>query len=95
MHRGSGEVQVPWKTYGPVIQQLVSSPAKYQEFKSGMGEAWGDTSEGDYGADIIGNILPRGSAGITLVWSGGMGSRGDNYKAVRGSLCEFLDSDHT
>ena len=95
MHRGGGEVQVTWKTAGPVRQILAISPAQYQEGKAGVGAAWGATLEGGSGADSLGKVLPRGSAGGTLVWSGDMGAHGGNVSAVRGSACEFIEADNT
>ena len=60
-----------------------------------MVTAWEYTSEGGGGADSHKNVLPCGSAGSTLVWSGDTGAHRDNDTAVRGRACEFLEAGHT
>ena len=51
---------------------------------------WEGTSEGGGGNDSIGKVLPRGSPGGTIVWSGDMSARGDNESEDRGITCDFL-----
>ena len=43
-----------------------------------MGASWEATPEGGTGADSLGNVLPRSSAGGNLVWSRDIGDHGDN-----------------
>ena len=57
--------------------------------------AWKVTSEGGVVAGIFGKVLPGGSSGGTLVWSGYMGVYGDNNAAVIVSACEFPAVGHT
>ena len=85
---------MPRNTAEPVSQQLASSNAKYQEGKTGVGADWEAILEGGGRSDSIVKVLPRGSAGSTLVWSRDMGDHGDNESEVRGSACEFLDTGH-
>ena len=60
-----------------------------------MGAAWEATLEGGVEANSLGKVLPHGSAGKTIVWSGDMGDHVDNDSVVRESACEFLEADHT
>ena len=60
-----------------------------------MGATWEVTLEGGGGADSISKVLTHGSAGGNLVWSGDMGSYGDNDAVGRGTAFEFLEEVHT
>ena len=60
-----------------------------------MGAYWEDTLEGGGGSDSLVKVLPHGSAGSTLVWTGDVGAHRYNDSAVRGSACEFLEAVHT
>ena len=94
MHQGGREVQVTWKTAGPVRQRLTSSPAQYQEGKACMGAAWEATLEGRGGVASLRKVLSCVSAGGTLFWSVYMGYHGDKDSEVRGSACDFLKTFH-
>ena len=59
------------------------------------GAAWEATSYGGGGSESLNKVLPHGSVGGTLVWSGDMGVHGDNESEDRGSACEFLETGHT
>ena len=54
-----------------------------------MGAAWKVTLEGGGGFGSLGKVLPCGSSGGTIVWSGNMGAYRDNNAAVRGITCNF------
>ena len=94
-HRGGGGVQITQATTGPVRRRLAISTEKYQEGKSGVGEAQEVTSEGGGGDGSLGKVLLFGSSGGTLVWSGDMGYYGANDAGFRGRACEFPVAGHT
>ena len=60
-----------------------------------MQEAQEFATEGGEKADSDGKVLPRGSSGGDLVWSGYMGAFGTNDSEVRGSACGFPVAVHT
>ena len=45
-------------------------------------------------ARSLGKVLPRGSSGGALVWSGEIGAFGTNDEEVRGIACGFPAEDH-
>ena len=94
-YRGGREVQIPWKTDGPIRQRLDISPAKHQEGKAGVGASQEVTLVGGGGAGSLRKFLPCGSSCGTIIWSGDMGAYRDNDVAVRGSACEFPTASHT
>ena len=46
------------------------------------------------GAVSLGKVLPRGSSGAALVWSGGMHAFGTSAVYVRGRACGFPAAGH-
>ena len=85
----------PRATAGLVIRRLARITAQHQEDKAGVEEAWEVNSEGGCGAGNIGKVLPCGSSGGDLVWSGDMGAYSKNDAEVRGSACEYPAEGHT
>ena len=74
---------------------MASSNTQHQEGKAGVGADWEATSEGGGRANSLGTVLPRSSAGSTIVWGKDMGAHGDNDLAFRGIICEFIEAGHT
>ena len=94
-HRGGGGVQIHQADVGPVRRRLARSPAQHQEGKTGVVKAQEVAKEGGGRAVSLIKVLPRGSSGSDLVWSGDMGGFGINYSAVRGSACGLPAEGHT
>ena len=94
-HWGGGGVQITQAIAGPARRQLDRSTAQHKEGKAGVGAAWEFTLKGGGGAGNIGKVLPCGSSGSDLFWSGDMGVYGTNDAEVRGSTCDFPAASHT
>ena len=90
-----GEVQIPWNTDRPVRRRLDSSPAQHQEIMAGARADRQVNLEGVFRYSSIGKVLPGGSSGGTLVWSGDMGAYRDNDAAIIRIACDFPVAGHT
>ena len=94
-HQGGGGVQITRATAGLVIRRLARITAQHQEDKEGVEAAREVNSERGCGAGNIGKVLPCGSSGGDLVWSGDMGAYSKNDAEVRESACEYPAEGHT
>ena len=94
MHQGGEGVKIPWATVGLARQRLDGSPMQHQEETSGVWAAQEVVTEGAGGAGSLIKVLPRGSSGGAIVWSGGMGDFGANGAEVRGIACGFPTEGH-
>ena len=59
-----------------------------------MGEVREFATEGGVGSGSLGKVLPHGSSGNSLVWSGDVVAFSTNYSEVRVNSCGFPASGH-